>query len=76
MTRAQAGLQSQRGAIGTIEKGKLADLLVTDGELVDEDAHVLQVFVEGQRFDYPVEDDEDDEDDDRPGRRGRRGGGR
>lgn len=73
-TTTPAGLLGIDGAVGTVETGKLANLIVTDGDLFGEDTHVLQVFVEGVRFVYPV-DDEDDEDETPRRGRGRRGGG-
>ena len=73
VTATPAELLGLDGAIGTIERGKLANLLVTDGDLFDDDTHILHVFVEGQLFDYtPQSDGEDDEN----GRNRRRGGGR
>ena len=74
VTTTPAELLGLGGAIGTIEPGKLANLLVTDGDLFDDDTHILHVFVEGQRFDY-VRESDDDEDDD-SGRDRPRGGGR
>lgn len=75
-TTTPAGLLGVDGAVGTVEKGKLANLIVTDGDLFDEDTHVLQVFVEGVRFVYPVDEDDEDDEDEKPRRgRGRRGGG-
>ena len=62
------------GAVGTVERGKLANLIVTDGDLFGEDTHVLQVFVEGVRFVYPVEEDDEEEDETPRRGRGRRGG--
>ena len=73
VTTTPAELLGLGRAIGTIERGKLANLLVTSGDLFDDDTHILHVFVEGQRFDYtPDSDDEDDEN----GRNRSRGGGR
>jgi hypothetical protein len=37
--------------LGSIEKGKIANLVVTDGDLFDEKTKVKYVFVDGQRFD-------------------------
>ncbi len=75
-TTTPASLLGIGGAVGTVEKGKLANLIVTDGDLFAEDTHVLQVFVEGVRFVYPVDEDDEDDEDETPRRgRGRRGGG-
>jgi hypothetical protein len=40
--------------MGTIEKGKIANLVVTDGPLFAKDTKVRRVFVDGT--DYPVEE--------------------
>jgi len=72
-TTTPASLLGIEGAVGTIEEGKLANLVVTDGDLFGEGTNVLQVFVEGARFVYPLDDSEEDESPSR--RRGRRGGG-
>ena len=73
VTITPATLLGLGGAIGTIERGKLANLLVTDGDLFNDDTHALHVFVEGQRFDYPPEDEAEGDADNRRGRRGGRG---
>jgi hypothetical protein len=36
--------------LGSIEKGKIANLVVTDGDLFDEKTKIKYVFVDGQRF--------------------------
>jgi imidazolonepropionase-like amidohydrolase len=41
------------GALGTIEAGKLANLVVVEGDLFDEDARIAQVFVQGEKYDIP-----------------------
>jgi len=43
--------------VGTVESGKIANLLVTDGDLFEEDTAIQYVFVDGQRFEY-TEDEE------------------
>jgi len=43
--------------VGTVESGKIANLVVTDGNLFEEDTAIQYVFVDGQRFDY-TEDEE------------------
>jgi hypothetical protein len=40
-------------AVGTVEMGKLANLIVTDGGLFDAGTRVVLTFVEGQRYSYP-----------------------
>ncbi len=72
VTTAPAELLGLGRAIGTIERGKLANLLVTSGDLFDDDTHILHVFVEGQRFDYTPDSDGEDEENGRNGRRGGR----
>jgi len=37
--------------LGSIEKGKIANLVVTDGDLFDEKTKIKYVFVDGERFD-------------------------
>lgn len=41
--------------LGSIEKGKIANLVVADKDLFDESAKVRHVFVDGRKFDIPVE---------------------
>lgn len=36
--------------LGTLEEGKIANLLVTDGDLFDEETQVLETWVDGQRY--------------------------
>lgn len=74
ITTTPARLLGLEAVIGTVEEGKLANLIVTDGDIFGEDTHVVQVFVEGVRFVYPPDDSDEDE---MPRRgRGRRGGTR
>ena len=73
VTTTPAELLGLDGVIGTVERGKLANLLVTDGDLFDDDTDIIHVFVEGQRFDYEREDNPED---DENGRNGSRGGRR
>ena len=42
-------------SMGTIEQGKMANLVVTEGPLFEEDSHVKYVFVDGQKFEYKNE---------------------
>jgi imidazolonepropionase-like amidohydrolase len=46
---AQLGLENR---LGTVEKGKIANLVVTDGPYFSEDTKVQHVFVNGQLYDY------------------------
>ena len=53
--------------LGSIEVGKIANLLVTSGPLLDEGTRVENVFVDGDRFVVPgavAEDDEEEEEED------------
>jgi imidazolonepropionase-like amidohydrolase len=57
--------------IGSLEVGKIANLTITDGDLLDEEASVRMVFVDGQQFEFDGGSDE------RTGARaGRSGNGR
>lgn len=40
--------------LGTVEKGKIANLVVTSGDYFDERSQVRYVFVDGQMFEYPA----------------------
>lgn len=62
-TRPAAALGLAR-QLGTVEAGKIANLVVTDGPYFAEDTHVRYVFVDGRRFEVeeaPGSDEEDDE---------------
>lgn len=39
-------------SMGTVEKGKMANLVVTSGPLFEEDSYIKYVFVDGQKFEY------------------------
>jgi hypothetical protein len=67
LTVTPAGLLGLGTAIGTVEAGRLANLLVVDGDLFSKDGKIRWVFVEGERHEVI----------DRPaqGQRGGRGGG-
>ena len=52
VTLTPASLLGIEGAVGTIEAGKLANLIVTDGELFSSSTRVLHTFVEGARYDF------------------------
>ncbi len=67
LTTTPAEILGLSGAIGTIEKGKMANLLVTNGRLFDDQTHILQVFVEGERFQYTSGDDEQDDEEQKGG---------
>ena len=66
--------------LGSVETGKIANLVVTSGRLLDEDAEVAAVFVDGELFDLSdgaADEDaaEGDEDADEAGPMGPRGRG-
>jgi hypothetical protein len=42
--------------MGSVEVGKIANLVVTDGDLFDETTKVKMVFVDGQKFEEPAEE--------------------
>jgi len=48
MTSAAAALAGVGDRLGSIEKGKIANLVVTDGDLFDEKTKITRVFVEGR----------------------------
>lgn len=70
--------------LGSVETGKIANLVIADGSLLDEDGRIEMVFVDGEMFEMDEEgdsgsaEDEDeggeDEDEARSGRRGAGGG--
>jgi len=43
--------------VGTVEKGKVADLIVTDGDLFGKDTKILDVWVDGHRYEINEVDD-------------------
>ena len=55
---AQLGLDDR---LGTVEEGKIANLLVTDGPYFSEDTEVRHVFVDGQLYDYSSDGEEEGE---------------
>lgn len=50
LTIAPATIFGVDQVLGTVEAGKLANLVVTDGPIFDEDTSVEMVFVDGKRF--------------------------
>lgn len=53
-TNAAAALGLSR-SMGTVEQGKMANLVVTSGPLFEEDSHIKFVFVDGHKFEYKNE---------------------
>ncbi|HEX6133287.1 MAG TPA: amidohydrolase family protein [Longimicrobiales bacterium] len=54
LTVTPARLLGIESIAGTIETGKLANLVVVQGDLFDEDARIRDVFVEGVRYEIPA----------------------
>jgi len=50
LTLSPAEIYGVSDRLGSIEKGKIANLVVTDGGLFEEKTKIKMVFVEGQRF--------------------------
>ncbi len=55
LTLAPAQMYGLADRLGSIEKGKIANLVVTRGELFDEKTKVEMVFIDGRRFGAPPE---------------------
>ena len=54
LTITPARLLGLEAALGTVEAGKLANLIVTQGDLFARDARIRHVFVDGVRYDVPA----------------------
>jgi len=54
LTITPARLLGLEGALGTIETGKIANLVVTQGDIFARDTRVRHVFVDGVRYDVPL----------------------
>jgi len=52
LTTRPASLLGLSDRLGTVEEGKIANLVVTDGSYFHEDTKVQHVFVDGQLYDY------------------------
>jgi Amidohydrolase family len=50
MTLSPAEIFGVADRLGSIEKGKIANLLVTDGDIFEEKTKIKMVFVDGRRF--------------------------
>ncbi|GAB4319649.1 MAG: amidohydrolase family protein [Candidatus Zixiibacteriota bacterium] len=59
LTVTPAQLFGAAGEIGTIEAGKLANFVVTDGDIFEKDTKIIETWVDGVRYavDEPVEND-------------------
>ena len=58
LTTHAASLLGISDQVGTVEEGKIANLVVTSGSLFDEETSVEYVFVDGHRFDYTGEEEQ------------------
>ncbi|WP_169577867.1 amidohydrolase family protein [Salisaeta longa] len=56
LTTDAAALLGLSDRLGTVEAGKIANLVVTDGSYFAKDTNVTHVFVEGRVFDYSAEE--------------------
>jgi imidazolonepropionase-like amidohydrolase len=54
MTLSAAELYGVADRLGSIEKGKIANLVVTSGELFQDKTQVKYVFVDGMKFEPPA----------------------
>ena len=59
LTTDAAALLGLSRQLGTVEEGKIANLVVTSGPLFEEDTSVRHVFVDGQPFEYEPSSGED-----------------
>jgi len=50
LTLSPAEIFGVNDRLGSLEEGKIANLTVTDGDLLGEETHVTMVFVDGRRF--------------------------
>ena len=55
MTIGPAQLYGVEDLVGSLEKGKIANLVVTDGELFDDDTEIIETWVDGVRFELEEE---------------------
>ena len=45
--------------LGSLEAGKIANVLVTRGDLFEEKTHPVMVFVDGRKYDIPKPEEEE-----------------
>lgn len=57
LTTTPAALLGLDRNLGTVESGKMANLIVTDGPYFDEDTRVRFVFVDGERFEVDADNE-------------------
>jgi len=58
LTTRPASLLGLDRRLGTVEDGKIANLVVTDGSYFEEDTGIQYVFVDGRLYDYASESEE------------------
>ena len=58
LTSAPARIYGLDAVMGSVEPGKIANLVVTDGPLFDEDTNVKMVFVDGRKFEEMESEEE------------------
>lgn len=61
LTLAPAEIFGVADRLGSVEEGKIANLVVTDGGLLDEDMRVAVVFVDGEMFEMGGVEEADEE---------------
>ncbi len=61
LTTRPAAFLGLENRLGTVEEGKIANLVVTDSSYFAEDANVKYVFVDGQLYDYTSDESEQGE---------------
>ena len=61
LTTRPASLLGLSNRLGTVEEGKIANLVVTDGSYFAEDTKVKHVFVDGRLYDYSTDESEQGE---------------
>ncbi|MFO8099637.1 MAG: amidohydrolase family protein [Salinibacter sp.] len=61
LTTRPASILGLSAQLGTVEEGKIANLVVTDGSYFAEDTDVQHVFVDGQLYDYSSDASEEGE---------------
>ena len=73
LTTAPAGIFGLSDRVGTLEAGKIANLIVTDGDLFAPGTRVEHVFIDGRKYDPPeasragAQEDEQEDGDDEEG---------
>lgn len=58
LTTRPASLLNLEDRLGTVEEGKIANLVVTDGPYFGDDSEVQHVFVDGRHYDYASDQEE------------------